>query len=182
MSHFAQKMAFYSAYHQEPTNIWIHVAGVPTITFSAFVALSTLPLGSVNGVMITAASVMYLLSTLYYLWLDRAIGAVAAVLYGVLLLAANEVAGMGAAWTWGVFAAGQIVGWGTQIYGHLHFEKNRPAFYENISQSLISAPIFVVADVFFHLGLKRELQREVTQILADTGRLREFSAAHAHSA
>ena len=64
MSHFAQKMAFYSAYHQEPTNIWIHVAGVPTITFSAFVALSTLPLANLNGVVITAASVMYTADTM----------------------------------------------------------------------------------------------------------------------
>ena len=40
MNKFAQEMAFYSAYHQESTNVWIHVFGVPLITFTAFAGCS----------------------------------------------------------------------------------------------------------------------------------------------
>lgn len=176
MNKFAQEMAFYSAYHQEKTNIWIHVVGVPTILFTAFVAIASFELFSIGRFSVTAAWVYFALTTLVYLRLDLAMGVIAAGLYGSLCFWAHDVATMGSTTILAVFLTGQIVGWGAQIYGHLHFEKNRPAFYENIMQSFVSAPIFVIADVLFHMGFKRELQRQVKLILTDTGRLRQFDS------
>lgn len=179
MNKFAQEMAFYSAYHQERTNIWIHVAGVPTILFSAFVAVAGFDLFSVGGFTLTAAWAYFAITSLFYLRLDITMGLIATALYGTLCYFAHDVAAMGSTTVLAVFLSGQIVGWGAQIYGHLHFERNRPAFYENIMQSFVSAPIFVIADVLFHLGFKRELQRQVKLILADTGRLRQFEESNA---
>lgn len=180
MTHFAREMAFYSAYHQERTNVWIHVFGVPLIIFSAFVPLAWVQLLDIGGYTLTLAALYFAGTTLYYLSLDRLMGGIATVLYGVLCWAAHAVADWGLMPTVAVFAAGQVIGWSVQIYGHLHFEKNRPAFYENIIHSFVSAPIFVVADVLFHFGFKQELQREVSLILADTGRLRQFNHTSAN--
>lgn len=175
MTNFAREMAFYSAYHQERTNVWIHVFGVPVIIFSAFVPLAWVQLLEVGDYTLTLATLYFLGTSLYYLSLDRLMGSLAVLLYGALCWAAHYAAAQGVAATVGTFLAGQIVGWSIQIYGHLHFEKNRPAFYENIFHSFVSAPIFVIADVLFHFGIKQDLQREVALILADTGRLRQFS-------
>lgn len=174
MNYFARRMAFYSAYHQERTNVWIHVFGVPLITFSAFVPMALLEIGQWEGYSVTLAWVYFALTTIYYLALDRTMGLIAAGLYGALCFLAHEVALLGTAPVIATFLAGQIIGWTSQIYGHVHFERNRPAFYENIVDSLVSAPLFVIADVLFHLGFKKELQSEINRILADTGRLREF--------
>ena len=181
MQHFAKEMAFYSAYHQERTNIWIHVFGVPLISFTAFALAACLPLATVQGFSLSLATLVWATSSLYYLRLDLTLGAVATVLYGLLCWAAHAVAAEGLGVALSVFAVGQVVGWTAQIYGHLHFERNRPAFFENLFQSFVSAPLFVIADVFFHFGWKQALQREVTEILADTGRLREFEAEGALS-
>ncbi len=177
MTHFAREMAFYSAYHQERTNVWIHVFGVPLIIFSAFTPLAGVTLIELGGYSLTLATLYFLATSLYYLSLDRLMGGIAVLLYGSLCWAAHEVAALGMNATIVAFLGGQILGWSSQIFGHLHFEKNRPAFYENIIHSFVSAPIFVIADVLFHFGIKKELQREVALILADTGRLRQFSGA-----
>lgn len=172
MSTFSKEMAFYTAYHQESTNIWIHVFGVPLITFSVFVPLHWLAF-DMAGLTISAATLLYLYSVQYYLRTDLLFGTVATALYGVLLYAAHHAAQLGYLPGIAIFAAGQIIGWTSQIWGHLHFEKNRPAFFENIYQSFISAPLFIVADVFFHLGLRRDLQQDIQRELAASGRLRE---------
>lgn len=173
MSSFSKQMAFYTAYHQDHTNIWIHVAGVPLITFTAFIPLHWLGLFELGGLPVTGAVLLYLYSVQYYLRTDLLFGSVATLLYGALLVAAWQVAQMGLMTGMLVFLAGQIVGWTAQIWGHLHFERNRPAFLENIYQSFISAPLFVIADVFFHFGIKADLHREIQAELAATGRLRE---------
>ncbi len=173
MSNFAREMAFYTAYHQENTNVWIHVFGVPLITFTAFVPLAWLELFSVSGVPVTAATLLYLYSVQYYLRTDLLFGSIATVLYGALLFAAHLVAAQGYALGAAVFAAGQIIGWTSQIYGHLHYEGNKPAFFESVYQSFISAPLFIIADLCFHYGIKSEVQDKIHQELIASGKLRK---------
>ncbi len=182
MDKFAKELSFYSAYHQEHTNVWIHVFGVPLISFTAFVPASWLQLFEVGGLPITAATVFYFGTILYYFTLDRLFASIAALLYGALLIAAYQVSSLGYGIGSAVFVTGQVIGWSAQIYGHLHFERNRPAFLENVFQSFVSAPLFIIADVCFHLGLKKDLQARVTQVLADTGRLRVDVQASSSSA
>lgn len=181
-SAFAREMAFYSAYHQQRTNIWIHVFGVPIILFSAYVPLAAVTLTSVGGWPVTLAGIYFVLTSIYYLRLDLGMGLIASAFYGALCVAAHGVSPMGPGVIIAVFLGGQILGWTSQIYGHLHFERNRPAFYENIVSSFVSAPLFVVADVLFHLGFKQELQDDIRRILADTGRLRDFDSPTARPA
>lgn len=172
MKSFAEEMAFYSAYHQERRNVFIHVLGVPMITFSLMVPLCWLHLFTIGNVPITAATVLVGATMLYYLRLDLMFGLIATLVYGSLLLAAHQVAPLGYAIGIAVFLGFQALGWGTQIYGHYVFEKKKPAFLDNLFQALVSAPLFIIADICFHLGLRKDLEADIQQRLAAAGTLR----------
>ena len=170
MFDFVKQITFYSAYHQERRNVITHIFGVPIITFSLFVVMHWLKLKTVQSFPgqsfpITLAIIFYALATLYYLSLDRLFGIVAGIIYGVLLYAAYEVSVMGYQIGWIVFAMCQIGGWGSQIYAHAVFEHSRPAFLDNLFQAFVSAPLFVVAEVFFMIGIRKSLKEKVDQSL-----------------
>ena len=57
-----------------------------------------------------------------------------------------------------------VGGWVFQLVGHV-FEGRRPALSDNLFQIFI-APIFLVAEVFFALGLKRDVRRKIEERLA----------------
>jgi len=67
------------------------------------------------------------------------------------------------------FAAFFVGGWILQLVGHA-FEGRKPALVHIPFQILI-APIFLVAELFFALGLKREVLRKIEARLeaGDTG-------------
>ena len=171
---FAKEMAFYTAYHQEGRNIAIHVVGVPMISFSVLVVLSWVPLFSISGFTVTLAMAFTAAVLLYYLYLDIPFGLAATALFGGLLVAAHYVSFMGATVGWSIFAFAQITGWGTQFYGHFQFEKSRPALFDNLFQALVSAPLFVVADVFFYFGIRTHLEDQIKEILREQGKLKTF--------
>ena len=175
MFDFAQQMTFYSAYHQERRNVITHIFGVPIITFSFFVVMHWLELTTISDFPITLAVVVYALTTLYYVSLDSLFGAIAGLLYGSLLYAAYQIATMGYQVGLIIFAACQIGGWGAQIFAHAAFEKGKPAFLDNLFQSFVSAPLFVVADVLFMLGIRKSLAEKIHESLRKQGRLREVN-------
>lgn len=177
---FAKQMAFYSAYHQEKRNILIHVVGVPTITFSVLLVLSWIKIYEFQGIPITVAMVFTAAVLLYYFTLDFVFALTSTILFGGLLAAAHYLSlNVGTSTGWIIFATAQILGWGTQFYGHFVFEKDRPALFDNLFQALISAPLFVVADVFFELGFRTDLEDQVKQVLAEQGKLKTFDTANA---
>jgi len=49
-----------------------------------------------------------------------------------------------------------VIGWIIQLVGHIH-EGRKPAFLDDIVGLLIG-PLFVVAEICFLLGLRRELE------------------------
>jgi uncharacterized membrane protein YGL010W len=55
-----------------------------------------------------------------------------------------------------------IVGWVIQFVGH-HFEKAKPAFVDDLTQLLIG-PLFLMAEVYFMLGVEAELEAKVTAL------------------
>lgn len=176
---FAKEMAFYSAYHQEHRNIMIHVVGVPMISFSLMVVFSWVHLFQVGGYNITLAMVTTAALLAYYFTLDFKFAAVCTVLFGAFLALAHYISFMGPTVGWSIFAFSQITGWGAQFYGHFAFEKSRPALFDNLFQALVSAPIFVVADVFFELGFRKDLEAQVKEILREQGKLKVFGTATA---
>ena len=155
-----EQMAIYAAYHRNRWNRLTHFVGVPAIIFAILIPMNWVPFGEGLSLahLFTAAALAY------YFLLDVPLALATAVAVGALFLAAKLAAGTGIAsgWIWfGVFFVG---GWIFQLVGHV-FEGRRPALSDNLFQIFI-APIFLVAEVFFALGLKRDVLRKIEDRLA----------------
>jgi len=155
-------MAVYAAYHRNRWNRLTHFIGVPAIIFAILIPMSWVSLGED----LSLAHLFLGAVLAYYFLLDVPLALATAVAVGALFLAAKLAAGTGIAsgWIWfGVFFAG---GWIFQLVGHV-FEGRRPALADNLFQIFI-APIFLVAEAFFALGLKRELLKKIETKLASS--------------
>jgi uncharacterized membrane protein YGL010W len=155
-----QQMAVYAAYHRNRWNRLTHFIGVPAIIFAILIPMNWLSFG--EGV--TLAHVFVGVVLAYYFLLDVPLALATTVAVAALLLAAKAVAGTGVASGWIWFGAFFVGGWVFQLVGHV-FEGRRPALSDNLFQILI-APIFLVAEVFFALGLKRDVLRKIEDRLA----------------
>jgi uncharacterized membrane protein YGL010W len=150
-----QQMAVYSAYHRDRRNRLTHFIGVPAIIFAILVPMIWVPVG--DG--LTLAHVFLGAVLAYYFLLDVPLAIATTVAACALYYAAKLAAGSGFAsgWIWsGVFFVG---GWIFQLVGHV-FEGRRPALADNLFQIVI-APIFLMAELFFALGLKRDVRDKV---------------------
>jgi len=157
-----QQMAVYAAYHRNRWNRLTHFIGVPAIIFAILIPMSWVALG--DGVSLAHAFLGAVLA--YYFLLDVPLALVTTAAVGALFFAAKLAAGTGMAsgWIWsGAFFVG---GWVFQLVGHA-FERRRPALSDNLFQIFI-APIFVVAEVFFALGLKRDVLEKVEARLSQS--------------
>jgi uncharacterized membrane protein YGL010W len=152
------QMSFYAAYHQDARNKATHFIGVPMIIVSLLIPLSWLRV-DVGPVGITGAIAFAGVVLLYYVFLDAVLAMGSAVFMAVFLLAAQWIAGQGAAAGWSAFAALFIGGWILQLLGHV-FEGRKPALADNLFQIFI-APIFLCAELFFALGYKPKLHAAV---------------------
>jgi uncharacterized membrane protein YGL010W len=153
-------MAVYAAYHRNRWNRLTHFIGVPAIIFAILIPMNWLSFG--EGV--TLAHVFVGVVLAYYFLLDVPLALATTVAVAALLLAAKAVAGTGVASGWIWFGAFFVGGWVFQLVGHV-FEGRRPALSDNLLQIFI-APIFLVAEVFFALGLKRDVLRKIEDRLA----------------
>ena len=148
-------MSVYAAYHRNRWNRATHFVGVPAIVFALFI-----PMGWVGlGAGFTLAHAFAALVLLWYFTLDVVIALATAGVVLALLGAASLAGAHGttAGWTW--FAASFVGGWIFQLVGHV-FEGRRPALADNVLQIFV-APVFLVAEVFFMLGLKRDLRERI---------------------
>jgi uncharacterized membrane protein YGL010W len=155
MEHLVRQMSVYAAYHRNGWNRATHFIGVPAIVFALLIPMSWVDLA--GGFTLAHAFAGAVL--IYYFTLDIPIALATTAVIGLLLYAAQLAAGAGVTegWTWfGVFFVG---GWVFQLVGHV-FEGRRPALADNVLQIFV-APIFLVAEAFFALGLKRGLREKV---------------------
>lgn len=158
---FVKQMAMYSAYHRDARNRATHFIGIPAIVFAIFIPLHWVPVAELwaGERVITLATLLWLVTGGFYLWLDRTIGGIMVLVAFVLMLIAEQVALQGANTGWIVFAAFFAGGWVFQLVGHV-FEGRRPALADNLLQALIG-PMFLVAESVFAAGLKRDLHDAV---------------------
>ncbi len=150
-----QQMAVYAAYHRNRWNRLTHFIGVPAIVFAILIPMNWVPLG--DGV--TLAHVFLGAVLAYYFLLDAPLAIATAVATCALYYAARLAAGTGfvSGWIW--FGAFFVGGWIFQLVGHV-FEGRKPALADNLFQIFI-APIFLVAELFFALGFKRDVREKV---------------------
>ncbi len=158
MKTLTDQLAQYADYHRDRRNILTHFIGIPMIVLAVQVLLSR-PAWQAGALVLSPALVCTLLACLYYLALDRPLGALMSVLLAAsLALAAQLAAQSTSAWlTWGIGLF--VIGWVIQFVGHI-YEGCKPAFVDDLI-GLIIGPLFVVAEVVFALGLRRELHAAI---------------------
>jgi len=57
----------------------------------------------------------------------------------------------------------QVIGWGAQFLGHYAFEGRAPALFDNVMQAFVMAPFFVLLEVLFFCGYRKDLQRSLSR-------------------
>lgn len=169
MKSAAEQLSTYKSVHLNQRNIQTHFIGIPLIIWSAFLLLATvrIPLGSLGET--SLAVIVGVLVSAYYVRLHLRLS-MGLILFMVPVLLTTEWAAHIAGATWlalGVF----VVGWVFQLIGH-KYEKAKPAFVDDLNQLLIG-PFFLMAEVYFMLGLEKALNAQITPMAIEKRRALE---------
>lgn len=158
MKSLTEHMTAYARYHRDPRNIATHFVGIPLIVVSLSTLLSR-PQWELGGYAVSAAWLVALLSTAFYLRLNAAVGALMGLLLvGSTLLGAQLAAGSVASWlAWGLGLF--VFGWFTQFVGH-YYEGRKPAFVDDLV-GLLQGPLFVVMEVCMAVGLFAAMRQTI---------------------
>jgi uncharacterized membrane protein YGL010W len=167
-------MVQYAHYHRDRRNIVTHLVGIPLIVLSIGMLLS-LASFEIAGHTVTLASLLWVLSTPWYLSRGNLLLGLATSLVngGLIALAQTPEAATG----WGLTALYDavwfpgltvfVIGWIIQFVGHI-FEGRKPAFVDDVV-GLLVGPMFVVGEVLMMAGLLRGIH---TQIETEAGAIR----------
>lgn len=157
MKTLVDQLSSYADYHRDPRNILTHYIGVPMIMQAVVMLLARAQWGGLPWLALLAS----LAAALYYLRLDIRYGLFMTGLLALMLGIAMPVAAQSTAvWLgWGVGLFG--VGWVIQFIGH-YYEGRKPAFMDDV-MGLVVGPLFVVAELGFALGVRKEVQAQIEQ-------------------
>ncbi|MDH0031437.1 MULTISPECIES: Mpo1-like protein [unclassified Acinetobacter] len=158
MTNLERLLSQYAAYHLDRNNIVTHFVGIPLIVFS-ILCLTAHAGVEILGFSVTLAMVLIVLSTIYYISLDKLFGVLMLILFALVYPLAVNIAAL-PMWSWlgasiGIF----VVGWVFQFIGH-YFEKKKPAFVDDLI-GLAIGPLFVLAEFVFLLGLRKPLHQRI---------------------
>ncbi len=158
MKTITDHLADYAAYHRDRRNIATHLVGIPMIVIALQILLSR-PYWGFDGWFMTPALIVAVVASLFYLRLDHPLGILMTLLLALTVILGVKVAALSTAlWlTWGIGLF--VVGWLFQFIGH-YFEGRKPAFVDDI-MGLAIGPLFVVAEVVFMVGGKKQLQQAI---------------------
>jgi len=141
----------YGESHQNKTNKKIHWFCVPAIMFSLLGILWSLPFPVKFSPFINWATVLIVLSLIYYLFLSwkLACGMLFFSLFMILILQWMDSFSVP---LWQTAIVIFIVAWIGQFIGH-NIEGKRPSFFRDI-QFLLIGPVWLLADVYRKFDLK----------------------------
>ena len=169
-----KQFIFYASYHNHPVNVAIHLFCIWNIVWSglalqhyapAFMdapaVLTKIPL---LGMPINIAMITTLIYVVTYVLMDPIAGTVGALLMlylnqwtGQLVTAGAPVMGLP---LWQAVLAFHLCMWIVQFIGHGVFEGRAPALLDSWDQALITAPLFVILEVFFFFGYRKSFYNE----------------------
>jgi len=157
MKSFAEQAMFYRDYHQNKTNLYTHLIGVPLLILSSMIFLGFFRIISPNLFDISLAEIATLLMLAYYIFLNWRLGLMLIPIFLVLLWISALISyqGMTNFSVW-FFIVIFVTGWTFQLIGHF-IEGKKPAFLTNARQALV-APLFLIAEVCFMLGFMPKLK------------------------
>lgn len=145
---FVTYLADYASYHITVGNQRTHVVGIPMITIAVYglFAQFHLALGTTflsGSLALDGGLIAWIVATLWYFSLDAKIGLPTS-------LASLACYLLGRWLPLPVLLALFVVGWIIQFVGHVHYEKNQPAFYKNFEHLLIG-PAWAFGKLFRYL-------------------------------
>lgn len=158
-AYFLGQISQYTSYHRDRRNKAAHFIGVPAIAVSLLLPLALVTFGAAGRYDVSLATVLAAAVVLYWIALDRPFGIAASIAFLPAPLFAAWLAGQGAGAVWFCFAVLFAGGWGLQLVGHA-FEGRKPALLDNIMQIFI-APVFLIAETAFALGLRKSLAADI---------------------
>ncbi len=171
MKSLVDHLSQYAAYHRDPRNIASHFIGIPLIVVAVAVLLSRPQWGT--G-WISPAVLVAMASAWFYLRLEVRLGVLMTVLLGLCIWAGQALAQQSTL-VWLASGIGMfVVGWAIQFVGH-YYEGRKPAFVDDV-MGLIVGPLFVVVELAFLLGMRRELKEQIEARVGGV-RLRQKDAA-----
>lgn len=158
MTKLERLLSQYAAYHLNHKNILTHFIGIPLIVFS--ILCLTARVGFIGGgIELTLALGLIVVTSIYYLSLDRIFAFIMLVVLLAMYPLALKIAHLD--WMlWLSFSIGIfVVGWLFQFVGHF-YEKKKPAFTDDII-GLAIGPLFVLAEMIFMLGFRKNLEERI---------------------
>ncbi len=168
-----EQLTNYARFHRDRRNIATHFIGIPMIVVATATLLSR-PSIEVAGLPASPAILVSLGAAIFYWMLDARFAAVmSSILLGSVVFGA-AVASMSTATWLAVGVGGFVLGWAIQFVGHF-YEGAKPAFVDDL-RGLLVGPLFLVAEVAFALGMRRDVHQVV---LAQAGPTRSASATAA---
>ena len=126
----------YKQYHKNDTNIQIHIVCVPLLLLSGYAIFPAISL-YVN----LFYAINYLLFDVFSKKSLQAVACLQLVYFASIILKR-------------IFSTSNlciihILAWGFQLLGHKIYEKNTPAFLENLYESFLFAPYFIFLEIFY---------------------------------
>ena len=158
MKNLTDQLTQYAYYHQDARNINSNFVGVPMIVM-AVVTLLSRPVIAVGGLPLSVALIAAVVTTIFYLRLDRRFGVVLGAVLALMLLGGQWLAAQTTALWLSVGLGLFVVGWVIQLVGH-YYEGKKPAFVDDMVGLLIG-PLFVTAELGFLLQMRLELKAEI---------------------
>lgn len=161
--------AAYGKYHSHPVNILIHICFVPTLLITAMSLARHLPIGKDDPTSLTQVHVGFVFLAMclgLYLYIEPLGGIVATLLYVPGYIYGNYLYITLGASHLQTIALVHAFSWVIQFIGHGVFENRRPALFDNILLTM-AAPLFVILEVMFFLGLRPTLQKQCQEALKE---------------
>lgn len=166
MRTLTDQLANYAAYHRDRRNIITHFIGIPMIVLAVTILLARPAFDVGLPIPLTPAVLLFVLTSLFYLRLEFALGLTMVVLTALFTWAGHWF-GQQSTLVWllsgiGLFA----LGWVIQFVGHF-YEGRKPAFVDDLIGLLIG-PLFITVEVLFALGLRKPLAAEIEKRVGPT--------------
>lgn len=161
-----KELAFYRKHHHNTVNVLIHVLCVPLILFSSLLLGANHHLGGniyANPAMVTALGY-----GVFYTLLDVSFGlpTIPLLLYTVYKFS-QIVNGANSSNANKTAVAMFILSWVAQFSGHKWFEKKAPSLFESLVQALVLAPFFVIFEVAYFFGYRRDVMDGVDKYIKE---------------
>ncbi|MGI1680194.1 MAG: DUF962 domain-containing protein [Cellvibrionaceae bacterium] len=165
MKNLTQHLTQYAEYHRNTRNIISHFIGIPLIVLGVAALLSR-PSIEVVGYLSSPTLLAAIIASLFYLKLDLAMGIIMTALMALSVIFGRYVADQSTTYWLSVSIGFFIVGWIIQFIGHV-YEKRKPAFVDDI-MGLAIGPLFVLAELVFFLGFRKELKEKIESVAGPT--------------